>query len=173
MPSILSKTKRVPEIDLIKAVAIVSMIFVHVYEISFPKFNSTLEFGIVRRLIEFMGNVPSAGAFMFAMGWGAACSVRSTPKTYLKRVRQLFLLGIVINFFEVYVPSILAPEHFGTLEEMAPVILATDIYFFAMLASFYLALMKRLKDKPALAIIYNFKRRASHRVYVNSCDVRL
>ncbi|MBR3748081.1 MAG: acyltransferase family protein [Selenomonadaceae bacterium] len=104
-------------------------------------------------LITFMGDVPSAGVFMFAMGWGAACSMRSTPKTYLRRVPQLFLLGIVINFFEDYVPSILAPEHFGTLEENAPAILATDIYFFAALASFYLALMKLLKDKPALAII--------------------
>lgn len=70
-----------------------------------------------------------------------------------KRVLQLFLLGIVVNFFQQYVPLILAPEYFGTLEENAPAILATDIYFFAALASFYLALMKLLKDKPALAII--------------------
>lgn len=144
-------TKRVPEIDLIRAVAIILMIFIHVYEVSFPELNSTAEF-VFAWLINFMGHV-AACAFMFAMGWGAACSLRSTPKTYLKRVPQLFLLGIVINFFEVYVPSILAPEHFGTLEENAPAILATDIYFFAALASFYLALLKLLKDKPALAII--------------------
>ena len=30
-------TKRVPEIDLIRAVAIISMIFIHVYEVSYPE----------------------------------------------------------------------------------------------------------------------------------------
>ena len=53
----------------------------------------------------------------------------------------------------MYVPMILAPECFGSLEDYAYLILATDIYFFAALASFYLALMKLLKDSPALAII--------------------
>lgn len=73
-----------PEIDLIRAVAIISMIFVHVYEISPIEIDSATE-KIFSWLIDFMGGIPSAAAFMFAMGWGGAYSVRSTSKTYINR----------------------------------------------------------------------------------------
>ena len=145
-----ARTKRVPEIEWMKAAAaIIIMIFTHVYELLPIKIDSATE-EIFARLIEFMSGTPGAPAFMFAMGWGAAYSVRSTSKTYINRFFQLALLGVVVNFFAQYVPMLLDPENVGALEANAHMILATDIYFFAALASLYLALMKKLNGKSAI-----------------------
>lgn len=93
-----ARTKRVPEIEWMKASAIIIMIFTHVYELLPIKIDSGTE-EIFARLIEFMSGTPGAPAFMFAMGWGVAYSVRSTSKTYINRFFQLTLLGVVVNFF--------------------------------------------------------------------------
>ena len=84
-----------------------------------------------------------AGVFMVSMGWGAAFSQRATAKNYLKRAVFLFVLGVIINFFEEYLPAILVPDHFVPFGEVLPSILAADIYFFAALCSLYFALMKK------------------------------
>ncbi len=147
-----SVMKRIQEIDLLKAVAIIAMVFIHVYDASTNlQINTPLDKTTVW-ILEFMGNIPSAGVFMFAMGWGAAFSSRSTPKTYVSRLKQLVLLGIVINFFEQCIPCIIDPATFGTVWENAPSIIAVDIYFFAAFAMLYFAAMKGLKKRPKTAI---------------------
>ncbi len=147
-----SLMKRVNELDLMKAIAIIAMVFIHVYDASaYLKFSGGVEYPTVW-FVEFMGNIPSAGVFMFAMGWGAAFSSRSTPKTYLGRLKQLVILGIVINFFEHFIPSLIDPANFGTVWEIAPSIIAVDIYFFAAFAMIYFAVMKKYKEKPKTAV---------------------
>ena len=144
--------KRINELDLLKAIAIIAMVFIHVFDVSTRlQINPGVETSTVW-IIEFMGNIPSAGVFMFAMGWGAAFSSRSTPSTYISRLRQLVVLGIVINFFEHFIPSLLDPATFGTVWEIAPSIFAVDIYFFAAFAMIYFAVMKKFKEKPVAAI---------------------
>ena len=144
--------KRVNELDLLKAIAIIAMVFIHVFDVSTRmQIHSGVETSTVW-IIEFMGNIPSAGVFMFAMGWGAAFSSRSTPSTYISRLRQLVVLGIVINFFEHFIPSIIDPAIFGTIWEIAPSIFAVDIYFFAAFAMIYFAVMKKFKEKPVMAV---------------------
>lgn len=147
-----SVMKRVNELDLLKAIAIIAMVFIHVFDVSTRmQIHSGVETSTVW-IIEFMGNIPSAGVFMFAMGWGAAFSSRSTPSTYISRLRQLVVLGIVINFFEHFIPSLLDPATFGTVWEIAPSIFAVDIYFFAAFAMIYFAVMKKFKEKPVAAV---------------------
>lgn len=156
--NIFSKNKRVPEIELMKAFAVVSMIFVHTAEIVVEGnhiYIYPVEGVIFLSLVSFFGGIPSAGVFMFSMGWGASFSKTATYKTCLNRVVPLFLLGIVVNFFEQYVPQIITPEIFGKLEENLHTILATDIYFFAALASLYLAVMKFFKNQPVSALIFS------------------
>ncbi|MBR6953575.1 MAG: DUF1624 domain-containing protein [Clostridia bacterium] len=144
---------RILEIELMKAVAIIGMVFVHAFEmgvnLSYP---SSGEYAAAF-LMEFLGAIPSAGVFMFAMGWGAAFSKRATVQSYLKRGVSLFVLGVVINLFEEYLPAILVPDALGPLGEVLPSILATDIYFFAALASLYFALMKALEERKGLRIL--------------------
>ncbi len=144
--------KRINELDLLKAIAIIAMVFIHVFDVSTClQINSGIETTTVW-IIEFMGNIPSAGVFMFAMGWGAAFSSRSTPSTYISRLRQLVILGILINFFEHFIPSLIDPATFGTVWEIAPSIFAVDIYFFAAFAMIYFAVMKKFKEKPVAAV---------------------
>lgn len=146
-----STMKRIQEIDLLKAIAIIAMVFIHVFDASTHLQPSSPIDAPFIWFIEFMGNIPSAGVFMLAMGWGAAFSSRSTPKTYISRLRQLVILGIVINFFEQYIPSIIDPATFGSVWEVAPSIIAVDIYFFAAFAMLYFAAMKGLRNKPVIA----------------------
>lgn len=149
--------KRVPEIDLMKALAIIAMVLIHVWEISS---SLSIVSGIEKAaefVVNFMGGIPSAGVFMLTMGWGAAFSRRSTPRTYLDRMFQLILLGLLVNFFEHYLPAMIDPEHFGPLSEIAPSIIAVDIYFFAPLGMLYFAIMKKLAidGKGSLAIAFS------------------
>jgi hypothetical protein len=146
---------RVMEIELMKAVAIIGMIFVHVYEQCVKVNVNKFENFIPAYIIEFFGCIPSAGVFIFAMGWGASYSKRATPGTYVKRCVNLFILGLVINIFEEYVPAILCPKDFGPFSEQLPSILATDIYFFAALMSLYYALMKLMESNMRLAAVFS------------------
>lgn len=150
------RIKRIPEIELLKFIAIVSMVFVHTAELASDNImfdsESTVIFFVI---LSFLGGIPAAGVFMFAMGWGAAFSKRSTPQTYLERFLLLFVLGIVVNFFEQYVPSIISPEIFNPLEEKFPSILATDIYFFAALTSLYFVFMKSFEGQPKYTITFS------------------
>ena len=106
--------RRIPELDLLKTVAVIGMIFVHVLECS-ENLNTV---GTLRRaiatFIEFFGCAPSACIFMFAMGWGAALSRESSVKHSIDRFGQLCILGLLVNFFQQIVPMIINPEVFGS-----------------------------------------------------------
>ena len=147
------RRERILEIELMKAIAIIGMVFVHVFEMGINLDYSSPARYTAAFLIEFFEAIPSAGVFMFAMGWGTAFSKRATAESYRKRAVSLFVLGIIINFFEQYLPAILAPSSYGPLDEVFPSILATDIYFFAALASLYFALMKQLESKKHMRIL--------------------
>ena len=145
--------ERVLEIELMKVVAIAAMVFVHVFErgVNLDFLSPARYAGAF--LINFLGDIPSAGVFMFAMGWGAAFSKHATVETYLKRGLSLFVLGLMINLFEEYLPAILVPDTYGPLNTVLPSILATDIYFFAALSCLYFALMKALEARARLKIL--------------------
>lgn len=117
------------------------MIFVHVLECS-ENLNTA---GTLRRaiatFIEFFGCAPSACIFMFAMGWGAALSRKSSVKHSIDRFGQLCILGLLVNFFQQIVPMIINPEVFGSPIENFYTIIAVDIYQFASLAMLYFATM--------------------------------
>ena len=143
---------RVLEIELMKAIAIIGMVLVHVFEMSTGIKLASTKQHLAGYSIELFGGILSAGVFMFAMGWGASYSKHATPKTYLKRFLSLFVLGLVINLFEEYLPALLVPDRFGPIGEVLPSILATDIYFFSALMSLYFALLKKLESRKNVAV---------------------
>ena len=146
-------TDRVLEIELMKAVAIIGMVMVHVLgscillDFTDPKIYPVAFF------IGFFGGFPSAGVFMAAMGWGAAFSKRATVNTLLNRVVSLFIAGIIINLFTQYLRAVLVPDVYGPIQNVFPYILATDIYFFAALANLYFALMKKMESGKSQRLI--------------------
>ncbi len=156
MPTEQKKSKRVLELEMMKAIAIIAMVFVHVYEVSLESLDfSTKAPVFFATLIEFFGCIPSAGVFMFAMGWGVVFS-KSSPRSYWKRFFYLFALGIFVNFFQQWVPCILDPEHFGPLKENLHTIIAVDIYAFSAMATLYSITVKLLEGKPRAGILSGF-----------------
>ncbi len=151
----IKQNKRVPEIELMKAVAIIDMVLVHTLEGSWDSLNNA-DTGIaylVFYLIEFIGGIFGGGGFMFAMGWGAAYSDKATAKSYLKRFIQLVLLGLFVNIFEEFVPGIIDPKNYGPVSDFPYAILAVDIYFYAALFMLVFALFKLLKDNEKVKMI--------------------
>ena len=148
----LAKTKRIPEIELMKAIAIIGMVFVHVLEGSMEVFENAWELpgSISYTVIEFFGCIPAAGAFTFAMGWGAAFSDRTTARKYLKRAGILGLLLFYVNFVYAIFPGLINPEHFGALSEHPWAVIGCNIYTFATLSMLFFALMKKLEGKPGI-----------------------
>ena len=146
------KTRRVPEIELMKAVAIIGMVFVHVLEGSLNVFENAWELpgSIPYTLIEFLGGIPAAGAFTFAMGWGAACSDRSTVKTYLGRAAEIGVFLFYVNFVYAIFPGLLDPENFGAFSEHPWAVIGFNIYSFAACCMLFFALLKKLEDKPGV-----------------------
>ena len=147
------KDNRIPEIELMKAIAIVGMVFVHIYECT--GFAFSINEGPVYLLgliVEFMGGVISAGTFMFAMGWGIAFSEKATPKTCFDRFTQLILLGLFTNIFTQWIPMRTAAEKTSFAEGWYR-IFAVDIYPFAALAMLYFALIKKIFQKEKHRII--------------------
>ena len=149
------KTIRILEIELMKAIAIIGMVYIHIFEMSLfiDEITSGTEFkiGVV---LDFFGGIISGGAFMFAMGWGAAFSKGATPKSYVKRFFQLELYGILVNLFQQWLPKLIDPESYGSLSEGWYSIIAVDVYAFAGVCMLYFAVMKKLEsNKPAKLII--------------------
>ncbi len=146
----IQQSRRIPEIELLKAIAIIGMIFVHVLEVSMEAFENAWELpgSIPYTLIEFLGGIPAAGAFTFAMGWGAAFNDKVTVKSYLRRAKQLGILLFYVNFIYAMLPGILYPAHYGAVTDYPWAVLGFNIYSLATLSMLFFALMKKLQDKP-------------------------
>ena len=145
-----SKQKRVLEIELMKAAAIIGMVLVHVLEGSLDVLENawTLPGSIPYTLIEFLGGIPAAGVFTFAMGWGVAYSDGRVPLDYVKRALKIGLLLFYINFAYTLFPEILDPADFGAASDNLYAIIGFNIYSLAAVMMLYFALMKKLADQP-------------------------
>lgn len=166
-----NKTRQV-EIDLAKALAIIFMVFVHTYEAHWFLENSEEGAGFVCAwIIEFLGGVPAAPLFMLAMGMGVVYSKRSTAVTYLKRAGQIFGLGILVNFFQQWVPIFLRPDVAEEFSANAHSIIATDIYSFVTVTFLFFAFLKTRKHPiPITAAALVICAAISEITYPNSID---
>ena len=139
---------RVQAIELMKAIAIIGMVFVHVLEGSLNFFDDSawvLPGSIPYTLIEFLGGIPAAGVFTFAMGWGAAFSKNATVNSYLKRALKIGLLLFYVNLMYAILPGLLNPEVFGRFSEHPWAIIGFNIYSYASIFMLFFALMKKLE----------------------------
>lgn len=82
-------------------------------------------------------------------------SPKANMKTFLDRFLQLFLLGLLVNFFQQLVPMLLDPGAFGKADENLYTIIAVDIYQFASLATLYFAIMQKLNRNSKSAIVFS------------------
>lgn len=88
---------RQDEIDLLKALPILFMIIIHVYEnLSIGRIDAAPQTRL-EHILQFFAGPPTTPAFMFALGVGMVYSRNSTPGYLLKRGLRLFLGGYILN----------------------------------------------------------------------------
>ena len=144
------------EIDVVKFLAIVFMVCVHVYEDMSVIDWSVPHTDVFGNVIEFLGGPLTAPVFMFTMGIGMVLTHHDTPKEFAKRGLHLFVAGYVLNFIRGPLP-LLTAKILGIDPEVDYTILSslmiTDILQFAGLTFLLAAALKKLKLKSVYIFI--------------------
>lgn len=143
-------TQRQSELDLLKAVTIFFMIFIHVTEVIFSKqwedmfyCNMTTGWQVLYIII----NCVVASGFMFSMGVSVLYSRFKNARSWIIRGFQLILAWLVLRLCYVYpLAKIFAAEHGMTkLEFILCVICSSDILFFAGTFFLFIGIQRKLK----------------------------
>ena len=137
---------RQSEIDLLKALCIIGMIFNHVFEDL-----TTYDSGLVEVLNEYLVVLIGAGMFMFCMGLTMHYSRSQTPGAYASRGFAILTVGQLLNLFRNALPNLIAYWCTGKQWFIAQtlLVLQTDILSFAGLAFLTISLCKRFKVSGA------------------------
>ena len=135
------------DLDLLKALAIIAMVFCH----------AVIRLGIrhdgfEEEFLYFFGEVILgeylcvAHAFMFAMGVGLAYSHKSDPAHLMRRGVTLYLLAYVLNFFRYGMYALGRDLISGVYDpETLPMLIGQDILQFAGLALLFTGVLRKLK----------------------------
>ena len=146
---------RLYELDLLKALAIVSMILCHCairLGLHQPGYEQDVRYLI--GAIFFGDYLGVAHAFMFAMGVGVVYSRHNSPTELFRRGVRLYILGFVLNFFRYGIYALAD----GFLEGEFPAetvyaLIVQDILHFAGLALMATGLFRRLRLKEGQILL--------------------
>lgn len=141
------KTSRRYELELLKALAIISMILCHPvirlgihnpgYEKEFLYFLGQNIFG------DYLG---VAHAFMFAMGFGMIFMQKNAPGELMRRGVKIYLLGYVLNFLRYGMYNLVEGVITGEFRsDILQALFGMDILQFAGLALLFTGVLKKLK----------------------------
>lgn len=150
-------TSRQLEVDLVKVLAILTMVLVHVFEFSFTidDVGKTVPMWLTL-IIEFCGGPLSAPLFMTAMGVGMAYARKQDALTYASRGKILIRQGYDLNFWRgglLYLVIYTITKSDSSLFYVVQGMLVLDILHFAGMAFLFLALLKLLKMKPGQILL--------------------
>ena len=138
---------RLYELDLLKALATVSMILCHSvimlgvhhdgYENDFLYWFGDVVLG---------DYVAVAHAFMFAMGVGFVFTKKNAPSDYVKRGVKTFLLGYLLNFFRYGMYALIEGAISGEFDpQTLEALFGPDIFQFAGLAMILTGVLKKFR----------------------------
>ena len=134
----LAKTERDPLPDLLKGIAVLMMIQVHLTELFASQEVYDSLFG---RISLFFGGVPAAPVFMCTMGWFA---MRNKPLlTELKRSLVLLLTAFLLNV-SLNLNLLLHIYHGELHADPLSYLFGADILFLASLSLFIVSFLKRI-----------------------------
>ncbi len=138
---------RAQTIDLLKGIAVLLMIQVHIVELfSNHAFNNS----ITGKLLMFAGGPPVAPVFVLLMGYFLAASKKTTVGL-IKRGVKVFCLGMLLNIALNF--NLILSVGNGTLNiELLPYIFGIDILQFAGLAIVVIALLKNFLHNSLILI---------------------
>ena len=145
------------ELDIAKALAIIFMIFLHTILVV-QGYNCGLSSAYTFVFGNVLGRPYAAVVFMFCMGVGVVYSRHSQWDTMIKRGVKLYLLGILVNLFEFFIPHFLSIS-LGVNAEAFPIdggwlIICVDILAFAGMAFVLMGILKKfeLSNKKLIGI---------------------
>lgn len=157
MAGLFSKNKvnegRQPELDWLKALCIIDMIFVHIFEDCAAEHD-----GIAFIFFEVIVIFTGAACFMICMGVGMRYSRKQTPKDYALRGIEILTVGQLLNLVRVTLPTLTLYWIKGDdyLIANSMLVIQADILSFAGLAFLLIALFKKLKINEAWILIIAF-----------------
>ena len=141
-------TGRQVELDIAKGLSIIFMVFLHTFYVAsafHATYNPTSSFIIMKIL----GRPYAAVIFMFCMGVGIVYSRHSQWNVMIKRGVNLFLLGILVNVFEFFIPHFVAGALLGK-GDVFPIagglmLFCVDILAFAGLSFILMGILKKFE----------------------------
>ena len=144
------------ELDIAKALSIIFMIFVHATMV-IPAFNNTLSSGYLFIIGDILGKPCAAPIFMFCMGVGVVYSRHSQWNVMIKRGVKLFLLGILVNIFEFFLPCLVSGYLLGMWNIFPTagglLLFCVDILAFAGLAFILMGILKKFELSDKILVI--------------------
>ena len=147
---------RQTEADFAKAVCLIGMVFVHVFEeIPLYFINGSLEESTTAYvLVIVLDAIFGAATFMFCMGFGVTFTKKAEDPSYLiRRGIKLLICGYIFNIVRLVIPEIIRDlsrhETETLLTDLLSMFMLLDIFQFAGLALLLLGLLKkwRLSDR--------------------------
>lgn len=141
------RTRRL-EVDMAKGLAVLTMVFIHVYELF--RIDKVSGYGL-SAVMEFLGGPLSAPTFMVAMGVGMAYTRRREPAAFARRGVLLILQGYLLNVLRSGPIYLLAYVVYRDPEYLAMIpqdLLVLDILHFAGLSFLVVAACLRLRARP-------------------------
>lgn len=133
------------------------MIFLHVFYVA-SAFNSSFDPNFNFILMNLLGRPYAAVIFMFCMGVGIVYSRHSQWNVMIKRGAKLFLLGILVNIFEFFIPHFVCGFLLGKWD-IFPIadgllLFCVDILAFAGLSFIIMGILKKfeLSNKKLIII---------------------
>lgn len=141
-------TGRQIELDVAKGLAIIFMIFLHTIMVV-DAYNAGLSLTYHFVFSNVLGRPYAAVIFMFCMGVGVVYSRHSQWDIMIKRGLTLYLLGILVNVFEFFIPHFLATS-IGIDASAFPLdggwlLICVDILAFAGMAFVLMGILKKFE----------------------------
>jgi uncharacterized membrane protein len=142
---------RQPELDMAKGLAIVFMVWTHVFDELSPSTDGILAM-VVR---EILGGPFAAPVFMICMGIGISYSKKNAPKDLLCRGIGLLAIGLLLNVFRFVLPDLIkyALTFDSKYLRATFAVFSVDILQFAGLAFIFIAAARKLRLSNAVLLI--------------------
>lgn len=141
-------TGRQVELDIAKGLSIIFMIFLHTLMVV-KGFNNSLSYDYNFVFGNVLGRPCAAPVFMFCMGVGIVYSRHSQWNTMMRRGVILYLLCLLVNVFEFFIPNFICGALLGRWcvfpTDDGLLLFCVDIFAFAGLAFVLMGVLNKFK----------------------------
>lgn len=133
------------EFDIVKALAILFMVIIHVYEELSTADATVICSRPMDVILQFLAGPLAAPVFMFSLGLGLSYSSHRSPGELMKRGLYLFLFSYAFNLFRFTLPLLLASGFaVSDFSEVIYSVFQVDILTFAGTAFLLIGFLKKL-----------------------------